>query len=458
LRGLGVELEKAGLERPDSLDARCPPEQRGNFDREAAELRLGSRGQARPWELKWREEWLHAPAMRDTLGERDDRQRRLSASSQLGLAAGGRLTLAGHYQRRESFSNTDSLETTEQFQAEGRAAWIARPGGWGGEGLYALGSRRQRLRQSQLVFVGVGQGDLNAEGVFVGEGEGDYRRRAVLGEAVLRTRDLELEARVLREEARTGSVWNRLGSETRLSLREETTDPQLWALALLRPSQFQKAGSTLLGAIELRQELRLRPGDGPLDLRYGFRYADRMDARDAIGRRDEIDGEHRLRVRRAGDQGSVQLELLSNKQWRRSTEGLGGGAYDVRGAGAELTGTQHLPGGSSLSLKAGLARKKDADRALKLRELTLDPSLSVSPFRSLRLNAGWEFKHSSYQDGDPAQGRPWFFDPPGWRKVLSLEATAQAGSNLTLSARYEMREEVDRPRRHRLRMESRAFF
>ena len=452
LRGLELERERAALTAPDSLDSQRVPEQRGNFTREGATLKLGG-GEARwPWSLAWGEERIESGADRT-------RQRRVRAGLRSSLPAGGSLDLSGLYRhRRDQVEGEGGAEASDQFQTETRLTWLARPGSWGGEGLYRLGSQRQRLRQSRLVFVGEGQGDLNEDGVFVGQGEGDYRRLFLLADEALRTLDLGIEARVVHEEDRGGSILRRIGSETRLSLREQTRSEDIWGLARLDPALFQDEGRTLLGSLELRQELRYRLVRAGLGLRYRYRHRNRMDARDAAGGTDELEGEHRLRLRGADANGSAQLVLRRAALLRRGREGSGGGDYDVSQWGGQLAWTRHLAPWLSATLGGGYARGRDADRELSLREIELEPALSLSPIRSLRFDVAWQFKHSEYQAGDPATGRPWFFDAPGWERTLRVETTAQAGGNLTLSARYELREEADRPRRHRLRMESRAFF
>ena len=445
-RGLVLDGARASQERPDSLDYRRALEQRGNHESAAVEFRFGSRGGPGGWNLAWREERFSAEE------SPRDRQRSVRADLNRTLPGAGRLDLTTRYRKRwGGVSN-------EQFQAEARAAWLARPGTWGGEGRYRLGSRRQRLRQSQLVFVGLGQGDLNEDGIHVGEGEGDFRRVTVPGEESVRTQDLELEARLQRVEERRGGFWQRLGSETRMVLREMNRDENPWALAGLDLSRFQSPASTLLGSLELTQELRLRPAAGGLDFRYRYRYLDRLDARDSAGRRDEAEQDHRVRTRLATEKSSLELTMLHAELLRISVEGQGGGSYDVREWGAELEGSRHLSRRSSLRLRGEWRRRRDGSRELALREFALAPGLALTPVGSLRIEATWEFSHSAYDEGDPESGRPWFFDAPGWQRTLRLGATAQAGDNLTLSVRYELREEADEPRRQRLRMESRAFF
>ncbi len=444
-RSLTLSTGRASQERPDSLDSQISLEQRGNHRRETMQLGLGSRGSARPWSLDWREERFRSP------GVSRDRLRRLSANLDRTLPGAGRLNLAAQYQKR--WGGTEN----EQFQAEARSVWLARPGAWGGEALYRLGSRRQRLRQSQLVFVGQDQGDLNEDGVYLGEGEGDYRRLSVLGEESARTQKLELETRLQRMEERQGSWWRRMGGETRLVLREENRDEDPWSLAALDRSHFRRPGETLLGSLELSQELRYRPLGGGSELRYRFRSLDRLDERDSGGGREEKEQGHRLRLRITGERSSLETTLFRSRRDRWSAEGAGGN-YEVLDWGAELEATRHLGARTSLNLEGRGQRRRDAQRDLALREFAIAPGLSLTPFKSLRLDAAWEFSHSGYDQGDPAAGRPWFFDAPGWKRSLRLSATAQAGANLTLSARYELKEENDEPRRQRLRMEGRAYF
>lgn len=447
LRSLLADGTRARQEHPDPLDGQQVPERRGNHERAGLEFGFGSRGAApRPWTLHWREERITAPALHDHL-------RRLRGSSGGGLPGGGRLEASAHYQRR-----VGSLDS-EQFQAEARGSWLARAGGWGGEGAYRLGSQRQRLRQSRLVFVGAGLGDLNAEGVFVGEGEGDWRRLSVLAEAAVRTQSLELEARLERLEARQGAWLRRLGSETRVILREENRDAEPWRLARLDGASLRRSGNTLLGSLELLQELRLRPPRGGLELRYRGRGLDRLDGRDSAGELREREMGHELRARRGSEEASLEGSLRWGSRRRQSFSGLGaGGNYRVREQALLLAGARHLVGRLSAQVEGEALWQRDALRGLARRALSLEPGLSLRPIASLRLELRWAFSHSSYGEGDPQAGRPWFFAAPGWTRVLRLEATAQAGANLTLSAHVERREEAGEPRRQRLRLESRAYF
>ena len=446
LRGLDLSGERAGRDTPDSLEVLLPPERRTTHERARGRLRLGSRGGGPAWRLAWSEERIEA-------GDDRDRIHGLDGGVQGSLPGGGRLDLGGSWQERSG-----ALDS-ERFLTEARASWLPRGRAWSGEALYRLGSNRQRLRQTQLVNVGPGQGDLNEDGVYVGEGEGDWRRLVLLAEEAARTNTLELEGRLRRQEARAGGAWRRLGGEMRLSLREETRDPDLWGLAALRPSHLFQRGETLVGELSLRQELRWRPRPGgATDLRWTWRHRDRLDDRDLLGRREEKESGHALRLRRAGADDELQLQVRRERLWRRSQEGLGRGRYDVRDLGGELEWTRHLPRRWQIGLRGGVASKRDRDRSLALRELTLEPRLSVSPFERVRLDTGWELRRSDYTEGTPGADRPWFFDAPGWSRRLLVELTAQPGSNLSLAATYELREEADAPRRHRLRLESRAYF
>ena len=443
-RGIVFAGESAGVDRPDSLDFTRPQERRSRFDRRSVELRFGSRGGARPWSLDWQEERIGSEE------DEADEQRRLRFAFNGRAPAGGSLSIGGNYQRRRGFVST------EQFQVENRLNWFARPGGWGGEALYRLGSRRQRLRQTRLVFIGFGQGDLNEEGIFVGEGEGDYRRLTVPAEEAVRTQNLEIEARLLREPAAEGEGLARVGSETRVSLHEERRGDSFRDLLLLNAAALQEQGQTLLGFIDASQELRYRLHD--MHVRYRLEYSDRLDDRDLSGSREESGLSQQLRLRQSGSEGSFEATALRGRRLRISAEDFGGGNYDVGETELDLSYTRHLRARASGTLGLGLASRRDDSRDLSLREFEIEPLLTLRPLGELRLELSWRLRHSSYPQGDPAGSRPWFFEAPGWDRTLRMEATAQAGANLTLSAGYELREEQGRPRRHRLRMESRAYF
>ncbi|MCP4548961.1 MAG: hypothetical protein GY835_21105 [bacterium] len=447
LRGVQVERELAANEKAGEQDDLRLPELRNNYEWEQAEVRFGNRGTGgRNWRLTWSEKSIRSGA--GTKGH----LRQFTGAMQSGLPRDGRLEFHGHYQNREG------MGAGEQFQAETNLNWYARPGGWGGDLLYRLGSRKQRLRRTQLVYIGLGLGDRNQEGIYLGEGEGDYRRVSLPSSDAVRTIDLALELQVVHDEAREGPLHKRLGSETRLTLREETRDDELWRVARLDLSRLRRDDSTLFGSIELKQELRYRMEASNVDFRYNYLINERLDDRDAAGRRRENDNRHKLQVRNTGQQNNLELMLERTSRERKSESSLDGGTYDVSEYVGDLSWTRHLGEMFSATVKGGLARRRDLRRELTVNELLAEPALGVRPWRDLRLNLSLRMTRSSYSEGDPAGGRPWFFDPPGWEQILRVEGTIQAGRNLTLSLRYEMRDEVDREKQHSLRMESRAYF
>jgi hypothetical protein len=445
LRGLDLKREVSSLQQ-DTNPQEALPEQGGNFTRESAELMLGSRDRGTPWTVNWRESRVFHG------GTGHDHLRELQGMLRRSLPAKGRVDLSGQYRQREG-----SLES-EQFQAEGRLMWPIRPGGWGGESLYRLGSRRQRLQQSKLVHVGAGLGDLNEDGIFIGEGEGEYRRLMMMSDEAVRTQNLELEARLVHQESYEGSFWSRLGSETRLRLLEESREDDIWPLARLDTDHFRRPGITINGTLEIRQELRYRLPDSGIDLRYQLATRDNLDGRDLSGERVESEHSNRCRLKRAGAGNSLEINLLQYQRRRRGLTGSGGGNYNSNEIGGTAGWTRHLGKKMSTTFTGGWSRKEDRDRELNLQETVLEPLLALSPLQWIRFSARWKLLHSRYENGDPGADRPWFFAAPGWSRVLFLEVSSQAGANLTLSARYELREDADRPTHHRLRLESRAFF
>ncbi len=426
----------------DSLDTSLAPEQRGSFVHDRGELRF--HGGDSSWELAWGEEEIRS-------GQDRDRVSLLRASLDGPRHLGGRASLSGHYRNREGF-----LEK-EQFLAEGRMVWAPVSEGWHGQALYRLGSRQQRLRESRLVYVGFGAGDRNEEGVYVGEGEGEYRLMSLPAEESARTRNLEIETSLIREPAQSGFWLSRLASETRLVLVEESRDAKISDLLSLNQAAFRREGSTLLGEFNLQQELRYPLARG-LRLRYRGELEERHDERFVSGLRRDRQIRHELRLRRGGSLGEVSLTGVDEINERRDAADSGAGSYRVHARGAEGEGSLELGERLGAGFRTGLKWQRDADRELALRNLILEPRLSFSPVKVLRFELSWEMTRSEYSEGDPDGGRPWFFDAEGWKRILRIEGSAQAGSHLTFSALYELREEEDRERLQRMRLESRAFF
>ncbi|MBC8367279.1 hypothetical protein H8E52_07710 [bacterium] len=427
----------------DSLDSSRAPEQRASFDHDQVELRMHGGGTA-AWELAWGEEEIRA-------GENRDRVSRLRASLGGFNLAGAKTSLSGHFRQRKGFLEKD------QFLAEGRMVWLPQNQGWYGQGLYRLGSRQQRLRESRLVFVGFGAGDRNEEGVYLGEGEGEYRLVSLPAEESARTRNLEIEASLLREPASKGTWFSLLASETRLVLLEESRDASIGDLLLLRSSALRRDGSTLLGELSVQQELRY-PLAKAWRVRYRGELVERHDERFVNGARRDRQIHHQLRLRRGGKSGEFSFILRNEFNERFDAAGGGGGSYRVLARGGEGEGSIRLGDRLGGGFRGGLKWQRDESRELAVRNLILEPRLSLSPIKLIRLEVSWEFTRSKYSEGDPNAGRPWFFDAEGWKRIFRIEGSAQAGSHLTFSALYEMREEEDRDRVQRMRLESRAFF
>jgi hypothetical protein len=430
-------------ESADSLDSSRAPEQRASYEHDQAEMRMhGSESAA--WELAWGEEEIRA-------GEDRDRVSRLRASLGGFELAGAKTSLSGHFRQRKGFLEKD------QFLAEGRMVWLAKNQGWHGQGLYRLGSRQQRLRESRLVFVGFGAGDRNEEGVYLGEGEGEYRLMSLPAEESARTRNLEIEASLFYQPASDGSWLSLLASETRLVLVEENRNASIGDLLLLKSRALREEGSTLLGELSMQQELRY-PLARAWRLRYRAELLERHDERFVNGARRDRQIRHQLRLRRSGKLGEFSFILRNEFNERFDAAGSGGGSYRVVTRGGEGEGSIKLGDRLGGGFRSGLGWQRDESRELAVRNIVLEPRVSLSPIKLIRIEVSWEFTRSEYSEGDPNAGRPWFFDAEGWKRIFRIEGSAQAGSHLTFSALYEMREEEDRDRVQRMRLESRAFF
>jgi len=443
LPDLGASAKSVRRELGDSLDLLRAPEQRTSYRHEQGEIRFHGGGLA-SWELAWGEEAIEAD------GDRD-RVRRFRGGLEGMSLFGGRGSLSGHYRRREGFLDK------EQFQAEGRMIWAPVSAGWHGQGLYRLGSRQQRLRESRLVYVGFGSGDLNEEGVHVGEGEGEYRLLSLPAEESAVTRNLEMETGLIREPTLAGGPLARLGSETRFSLVEENREAGIGELLALRPAVFRKKGATLFGELNLQQEFRMLLAEA-WRLRYRVQFLDRLDERFTGGAREDRQIRHELRARRVVSAGEWSLKIQDENLRRADEAASGAGSYRVHAWGGETEGNLNFGDRWGAAFRSGLRWQRDAERELSVSNLILEPRLSLSPIKLIRLDISWELTRSRYSEGDPTQGRPWFFDAEGWKRILRIEGSAQAGSHLSFNALFELREEEDRERRQRLRLESRAFF
>ncbi|MDP6796684.1 MAG: hypothetical protein QGG33_02550 [Candidatus Krumholzibacteria bacterium] len=436
---LNLQSEKVRFAGSLPGDSLLPPEQRSRWERQAVGLSFQSASSLS--HLTIRREEIRSASTVEQIGE-------LRGSLDQWSLLGGKHRLQAQYRQRRGFLDN------EQFFLESSSVWPLKGEGWHGRASWRLGSRRQRLQESRLVYVGFGYGDLNEEGVYLGEGEGDTRRVLMPAEESVETRDLLLEASLLRAEGRKEG--RRIASETRLRLREESRDAEILDLLLLRPRAFLKEAGTLNGELGLRQEFRFQPESAPWRLRYRADWQDRLDGRDLSGTKRDRHWTQELRFVRQFLRGELRMNASRKWLYRNAEGSLQSGSYDV--LNHELGLEANAEGRFRPSLQSRLRWQSDALRDLALSSLVLEPRMEVRPWKSLRLQLSWEWVHTEYQRGDPQAGRPWLFEAPGWTRSLRLEGTARAGRQLSFTALYELREEGDRDPRQRLRLESRAYF
>jgi hypothetical protein len=370
-----------------------------------------------------------------------------------GGAQPGRITLEGTW--RDARLPGGQRETTRL----GRLTASRRPSdaSVGADLEYRAGTDRSRALQRQIVFVGEKQGDYDAEGNPVGKRQGDYNVVFLPSDSLVAATDVELITKL--DVTPPARVLGGLSSHTLFQVQERNTSGNVGDVLLLRPRVLRNAGTTIFGEQRLRQELVLLRSLRNAELGLIYDTSVRLDRRYANAPESS---DHRLRNARLESEVARgwSLRLDAGDELRTRDTGIVGDplaqGYHVLDRTAGLT-TRYRPtprARTSLELRA--TRRADDASALHQTVLEVVPGGTTD-----LLHGRWtaELRLASVNEGGGnGQPRPYFFDRPGPSRRASLLAQWGGSGLITVSLRYQVRDEPQRPLRHDLAVETRARF
>jgi hypothetical protein len=368
---------------------------------------------------------------------------------------------------------TDAGAETRSDLARTSLLWMPRTRAARAEWRYELSDEVVRTLQEVLVLAPDGHGDYDAEGRPVGKDQGTYDKVIRYAAQATPVRQAETSLRLeLGGQGRIGPLtsehpltwWRRnLSWMQLLALQELTQSGHAGDLMLLRPSILTQPG-TLFGNFKARQEWSFLNASTRSALKLFLDWQESVDGRltdNTVHDRDRT--------------GTLRFEWNGMRRWTYGTEaGLGRrerrGRLDAALVGRPSSGTydvrsEHLVGRAAYRFSASerfgvdldLGQQRDARSETRQVLLTLSPSLTLAPLRSLRLLA--TLAATRVQEDKPVLAlAPYFFDPPGTKTSASFLGSYRLGQSLHFDVTYAGQRNTDGRFTYDVKMETRALF
>ncbi len=323
---------------------------------------------------------------------------------------------------------------------------------------YRAGNDRSRVIQRRIVFVGERQGDYDRDGNQVGKNLGDYNVIYTAGDSLTAAVDVRLRAKL-------DTQWNGaplvggLVFSGQFSVEERSQSDEVRKVLSLNPSVLRDPTTTIFGQQQARADVTLLRNQRRTDLRLSYDEIQGLDRRfsaDAVElyRRERVlridrdllrgwglrlDGGDRERSRQGGDRISIEVNTYQ--------------VSDVF-AGLELSYRPSSRSRGRLEVRA--TRRRDAYSGIRQKVWELTPAVTTDLLRG-RWTAEFRWAGVTEEEGDPLR-RPYFLERPGSNRRLSLVAQWTLGKVLSLTFRYQVRDESQRRALHDLSVETRARF
>lgn len=322
---------------------------------------------------------------------------------------------------------------------------------------YRAGTDQSRVLGRQIVFVGFGEGDYDAEGNPVGVQQGDYNVVFTPSDSLVSSVEVEADLRLA---LRRDTAW--LGgfeSETLLQVRERSRTDDVGGLLRLDPDLLRQSDTTLFGQQRLREDLRLLRRRRGIDLRLVYDSTDVLDQRFTQGpeetrRRQALS---RLDVEVAPGW-TVGAEASDEIRSRVSTSDLNPQlrSYDVADRSGAVTLRFRPSPRQRLALELRWTDRDETRQDIQQRLLELRPAVGTDWWgASWTLDARWV---EVTEEAPPDPQRPFFFERPGTGRSAGLRVQWGASGGLSVALRYQVRDEPQRELRHDLGLETRARF
>jgi hypothetical protein len=437
-------------------DARTGDQGRG-YRRKELTGGLGSRpGAAWAWDLAYTRGLADSLRADRWQGERDSR----TWQGRLGSPRVGGVRVLGDATVREVRRPDGQDETTRLARVELVGAWADLGSDWSLG--YSVDNSRTEVLARQVVYVGENQGRYDEQGNFVGDGRGDYDVILAGTDSLVATTAVRTDLSWRQDFAALGRdrLWGAWTSTTRLGVEARSRTDDIGGLLRLDPAVVFDPTATVLGRVDLSEEVALLRHLRAWDLRWRFDYAEAMDRQYAQGREDRLRRNHTATLTwNPTASASVRLRGGHDDD-RRDTDAafdplqLG---YDSLTRRGEMEGSWRPAPGSRLALAAEYLTRDDAVSGVGQRETALRPSLRWRLAETWSLQG--ECRISDVVSDEPVGSRrPYFYPSAGTNVEASSRVGWDPSKYLTFALAWFARKPGGREWQHDLRLESTARF
>lgn len=322
---------------------------------------------------------------------------------------------------------------------------------------YRVSNEQNRVLGREIVFVGVNEGDFDLEGNPVGVNQGDYDLVYTPTDSLVRSTEVEFSARVEAQPPtrRFGGLSNVLLWQVTERSRTDDVGRLLW----LDPDVLRDPELTVFGEQRIRNELTLLRTVRRYDLRIDHERADGLDQRFENGPEERSSRRTEARFESELVAGfAVRVDAGTETRRRASTDTTNPlrRSYEVE----DLTGATSLrwrrDRSTRLELEARWTDRTEKRTPIDQTILALSPSATTSIFG---VQTTLQARLAQVEETAAANVvRPFFFERPGTQRSASIRLQWGGTGNLSVSFRFAVRDEPDRPLRQDLGVETRARF
>ncbi|MBD3220533.1 hypothetical protein GF314_04760 [bacterium] len=327
---------------------------------------------------------------------------------------------------------------------------------------YAVDNSRTEVLARQIVFVGVGEGRYDQAGNFVGEGRGDYDVLLAGTDSLVATTAVKADLEWRQDMTVFGArrPWTAWSSQTRIAVEGRSRTDDVGGLLALDPGVIFDPETTVLGRIDLTEELTLLRHLRAWDLRWRFDYDQVRDRQYAQGQEDRLRRDHlvtltwnpltELSLRVRGGQTDERRE--TDAELNPTQRG-----YDVLSRRGEGAATWRPTRDARIVLGLEAIAREDAVSGVVQDELALAPSARWQVRENWSLQADLRLSDVTSEEPPGAQ-RPYFFPPPGTNVESSSRLAWEPSRFLSFALAWFGRKPGGQEWQHDLRLESTARF
>ncbi len=371
-----------------------------------------------------------------------------------GLQGAFRWNLDGTW--RESDLDGGQKESTRL----GRIGLGYRPAGklYGADLDYRAGNDRSRVIERTTIFVGEGQGDYDQEGNRIGRNLGDYNVVFSPSDSLIAATDVELSAKV-DAEWRAAPLVGGISFNGLYKVSERSQSDDVGGVLLLERSLLRQPDTTIFGEEHVRGDFVLLRHVRSTDLRLTFDQTTQLDRRFSATPESSVRRERSFRVDRDLTRGWSLRADGGNRQREKVADPTASSflnSYQVDDLYAGLLLGYRATARTRTSLEGRGTRRNDGFSGISQTVLEFVPSITTNFLRA-RWTVDYRWADVRESGGDPLL-RPFFFERPGSNQRFSTVAQWMLGKSLSLTVRYQLRDEPQRKILQDLSVETRARF